>query len=93
MKDLKKKNPNVAFVIVMWAIPNNYLTTALKPIEKADVSLFESKEVWAVHKAKKYTTIVYDKLGYPTYRYTHKGGPLFTNAWQDNIQKALDEIK
>ena len=93
MKTLKKNNSQAAFIIVMWGIPKNYLSVALKPIENSDISLFESKEIWSIHKAKKYTTTVYDKLGNSVWRYTHKGGPLYTNTWQNDVQKALNEIK
>jgi len=77
----------------MWMIPNGYMEMTLKPIENSDISLFESQEIWKFHKAKKYTTIVYDKLGNPVYRYTHKGGALYTNTWQNSVQEALNNIK
>ena len=93
MKELKEDNPSVVFIIIMWMVPNGYMDPVLKPIKNSDISLFESKEIWAIHKAKKYTTIVYDKLGNSVWRYTHKGGPLYTNTWRDGVQKALSGIK
>ena len=93
MKELKEGNPSTAFIIIMWMVPNGYMDATLKPIKNSDISLFESKEIWAIHKAKKYTTIVYDKLGNSVWRYTHKGGPLYTNIWRDGVQKALNGIK
>ncbi len=35
----------------------------------------------------------YDKLGNSVWRYTHKGGALYTNTWQNGVQKALNGIK
>ena len=93
MKELKEGNQSTVFIIIMWMVPSGYMGATLKPIENSDISLFESKEIWAIHKAKKYTTIVYDKLGNSVWRYTHKGGPLYTNTWRDGVQKALSEIK
>ena len=93
MKELKEGNPSTAFIIIMWMVPSGYMDATLKPIKNSDISLFESKEIWSIHKAKKYTTIVYDKLGNSVWRYTHKGGPLSTNTWQDGVQKALNGIK
>ena len=93
MKELKKANPEAVFIIVMWYIPSNYLNVALKPVKGADISLFETKDVWKIHKAKKYTTIVYDKLGNSVWRYDHKGGPLYTTTWKKGVQTALDGIK
>ena len=61
MKELKEGNQSTVFIIIMWMVPNGYIDTVLKPIKNSDISLFESKEIWAIHKAKKYTTIVYDK--------------------------------
>jgi len=93
MKTLKKNNSQAAFIIVMWGIPKNYLSVALKPIEGTDISLFESKDVWKIHKATKYSTIVYDKYGNVVWRYDHKGVALYTTAWKNDVQKALNEIK
>tara|TARA_R110000751_G_scaffold186953_1_gene293265 strand:- start:627 stop:908 length:282 start_codon:yes stop_codon:yes gene_type:complete len=93
MKELKEGNQSTVFIIIMWMVPSGYIDTVLKPIKNSDISLFESKEIWAIHKAKKYTTIVYDKLGNSVWRYTHKGGPLYTNTWRDGVQKALSGIK
>ena len=93
MKTLKKNNSGAAFIIILWDVPKNYLSVALKPIEGSDVSLFESRDIWKIHKAKKYTTIVYDKYGNTTWRYDHKSGPLYTGKWQTGVQTALDSIK
>ena len=93
MKTLKKNNSQAAFIIVMWDIPKNYLSVALKPIEGTDISLFESKDVWKNHKATKYSTIVYDKYGNVAWRYDHKGVALYTTAWKNDVQAALDKMK
>jgi hypothetical protein len=55
--------------------------------------LFESKDVWKNHKAKKYSTIVYDKYGNVAWRYDHKGVALYTTAWKNDVQAALDKMK